>query len=570
MARQGSKETTPDLFEKFGIAQDAEDVAITSDKMAEAFLEAVGMDGGEPEPNDPNFWEKHDKKHHHGHFDPETQRCSLREEVEQDEKRKDEQEDIGEEEPNVGGMPEPTKSDAEEQDADVAKATEWFKSNFNIEPFHAYTEEDFKYMGLSDYAYEIFRRGKPLTKGKYGEVLVRFYRVCKGLKDRFPNIKFGFDSIYPYDAAEQGVGGIASLDRRNGFGYVIIGDPERIFSSVGLVDEDRYEFILRHEIGHSLSSDKATNVFAALFNEDFVKKNGKGRLAATIGTFNDTIHEFLEFAHDDKWEVAKEELMADLFAMYTHPKYPKGGFPPEIEEFLEMMIKGSDIPPQNEILAMDENRTENQEELLEAPYFVHGMEEIPAMHCPPMDSKRPYLLNYLENKWEFFDTEEERDEFKKRLAKDSRIKTMEYAKQWIAQQLPKMKAYWKKRKEEQESERESKTAELSKDSETTPTGKVPVCVPAGARLIAKYGDKLFDHIPKFDWNESVRETSPDEQSKSVQEKEAAITGDEMAEAFLEAVGMDGGEPEFGVAKDEAIGDSAHDLFKEYGINDGII
>lgn len=119
MARQGSKETTPDLFEEFGIAQDAEDVAITSDKMAEAFLEAFGMDGGEPEPDDPNFWEKHDKKHHHGNFDPETQRCSLREEAEQAEKAKDKDDDIGSGQPNVAGLESPEKRGAEERGGDL-------------------------------------------------------------------------------------------------------------------------------------------------------------------------------------------------------------------------------------------------------------------------------------------------------------------------------------------------------------------------------------------------------------------------------------------------------------------
>ena len=110
---------TPDLFAEFGVVQDADEAAVTGDYLSKIFLEAVGMDGREPDPNDPNFWEKHDKIHHHGHFDPETQTCTLREEAEAAEEEKDAGDDIGSEQPNVAGLESPEKRGAEESGEDL-------------------------------------------------------------------------------------------------------------------------------------------------------------------------------------------------------------------------------------------------------------------------------------------------------------------------------------------------------------------------------------------------------------------------------------------------------------------
>ena len=71
----------------------------------------IGQDGG-LNPNDPDFWMKHDRARHGGHFDPETQTCSLREQMglptaknkgerEAQAERKDEEDMLGGESPSV-------------------------------------------------------------------------------------------------------------------------------------------------------------------------------------------------------------------------------------------------------------------------------------------------------------------------------------------------------------------------------------------------------------------------------------------------------------------------------------
>ena len=71
----------------------------------------LGMDAG-IDPSDPDFWMKHDRARHGGHFDPETQTCSLREQMglptaknkgerEAQAERKDEEDMLGGEIPSV-------------------------------------------------------------------------------------------------------------------------------------------------------------------------------------------------------------------------------------------------------------------------------------------------------------------------------------------------------------------------------------------------------------------------------------------------------------------------------------
>ena len=75
--------------------------AIAADAIEDVF--GIGQDALDP--NDADFWAKHDKARHGGHFDPETMTCKLREKYEQGEKienLKDEMDDIEGEDPDVG------------------------------------------------------------------------------------------------------------------------------------------------------------------------------------------------------------------------------------------------------------------------------------------------------------------------------------------------------------------------------------------------------------------------------------------------------------------------------------
>lgn len=91
------------LSEQNGGGNDDTKDRTDSDRL-DAILESVGLDA-DPEKSDPDFWAKHDRAKHHGHFDPETMTCKLREKFEQGEKienLRDEMDDIGGEAPDVG------------------------------------------------------------------------------------------------------------------------------------------------------------------------------------------------------------------------------------------------------------------------------------------------------------------------------------------------------------------------------------------------------------------------------------------------------------------------------------
>lgn len=76
------------------------------DELYGAILESMGVvEDAEPEKGSEGFWEEHDRKHHHGHYDPETQICTLRDEAKAAEARRE-------------------KEDAEIDDLEVGEAIE--------------------------------------------------------------------------------------------------------------------------------------------------------------------------------------------------------------------------------------------------------------------------------------------------------------------------------------------------------------------------------------------------------------------------------------------------------------
>lgn len=56
--------------------------------MADEIYSVFGLDAG-LDPSDPDFWMKHDRAKHGGHFDPERQTCKLREEAKAEEKKQE-------------------------------------------------------------------------------------------------------------------------------------------------------------------------------------------------------------------------------------------------------------------------------------------------------------------------------------------------------------------------------------------------------------------------------------------------------------------------------------------------
>ena len=90
---------------------------------ADAIEDVFGIGQDALDPNDADFWAKHDKAKHHGHFDPETMTCKLREKYEQGEKienLKDEMDDLAEEGPDLSGVT-PSNRQIESPEAEQPK-----------------------------------------------------------------------------------------------------------------------------------------------------------------------------------------------------------------------------------------------------------------------------------------------------------------------------------------------------------------------------------------------------------------------------------------------------------------
>ena len=318
-------------------------------------------------------------------------------------------------------------------------AEKWLKENGNILTFHATTQEDLDFMGLNDFAKEKMKKGCPLGREAFEKVVKSVCRECQYLKRRFPNIRFGFDVLYPYEVSGSDIGGISSLDRRSGFGCLIIGDENNFYRIVGNRDERAYRWVIRHELGHSLSSAEISKRFDDVIENKFMEKYGKDRLRTFLKKICNVGEAWLTANNAVEKTSAKEEIIADIFALYTAPEYKKGYLPKELEDFCEEMIKGEHLQQQNGMLAMD-----GKEKKIQYPRhlrYVEGLFESKAMHNPPRGSTRPYALNCIKDKWEFFDTIEERDAWAKKHEKECRRNTMEDARAWMEQELPKIVAY---------------------------------------------------------------------------------------------------------------------------------
>lgn len=394
-----------------------------------AILESMGVTQDAMMPSTPGFWQKHCHQYHPKGFSEKTT-CKYLE---------------GEHGNGAQVKKYPQKARAEskgqypQETMTFDEAQKWLRENGNIDAFHATTEDDLEYMGLHPFALDMMRSGAPMTKEQFEKAVVAVSSVCKDLKERFPDIKFGFDVIYPYELSSQDAGGMSSLDRRTGFGYLTVGDPEKLLSHIGEQDSRIYDLIIRHEIGHSLSSNHISARFDELITPAFVARYGEPKFRDLLKTICNVGTQWLDAKNLYQKSYGKEEIIADSFAVFTAPEYKKGMLPQELETLCAEMIHNPHLSSQHEIWALDGNMGTGPSKNILG--YVQGVVEMTALHHPPKDDSRPYALNCLKNRWEFFDTEKERDAWVKEHEKECSKYTMEDARAWMEAQLPKIKAH---------------------------------------------------------------------------------------------------------------------------------
>ena len=225
---------------------------------------------------------------------------------------------------------------AEEITADNASL--WLWDNLHCRCFHCKGEEDFKYLGIYDRfgKRNFLERGFPVSKEVFEKDVKAFYAVCRDLIENFQNIGLDIQWFLPWNFNKR-VGGKSPLDLREGVSYIAIGDTDIIPFEEGHYahDDSRYIYdIIRHEIGHSLSTIEKRIMADVVFDRTF--KSGVCDKQYVLDIRRE-ISEWACYAWDAKimpWVLRyegelddiKEESYAELFSAYTDPNF-NGKFP---------------------------------------------------------------------------------------------------------------------------------------------------------------------------------------------------------------------------------------------------
>lgn len=238
------------------------------------------------------------------------------------------------------------------KDVSSEDAASWLRDKLDIRCFHCKDESDFKYLGIYDLfgKRNFIDKGVPVSKAVFDKDVKAFYAVCKDLIERYPSIELDVDWFLPWQFYKL-AGGKSTLDRRMGVSYITIGDVEKFpyQPSKYCHDDSRYIYdIIRHEIGHSLSTEehkKQSNlIFDNLISEgkctiELVRKIEFAISACACYAWDAVVDKW-DLKYANELEDIKEESYAELFSAFTCPDY-KGKFPKEIIQIPEIYCSES-------------------------------------------------------------------------------------------------------------------------------------------------------------------------------------------------------------------------------------
>lgn len=169
--------------------------------------------------------------------------------------------------------------------------------------------------------------GQPISENAFAQDCVLMGAVCKDLSDRFGKIPFDSPLFIPFDFSQSlGWYAMSTTDRRDKDmkeNYISLGDIELDRKILG---EKTFPYILRHEIGHSLTTQEITREFQTI-KTSIIDKEGTDRyirhVRERLGGF--------ALKNDD-------ETVAEAFAVYTSPSYRHRTLHQELERFVETML----------------------------------------------------------------------------------------------------------------------------------------------------------------------------------------------------------------------------------------
>lgn len=340
---------------------------------------------------------------------------------------------------------------------DAENAEDGLAKEFGI---HAHLTEDdeLDFLGLPSDLVARMRRGRAMTTAEYAKACEMVFRVCKDIKSRFNAFRPGVDFLFGWVFGGQEAGGRGSLDRRQSHGYMFLEPSEEMEGTISYhyyhPDARRAYDVIRHELGHSMSSIEVKNRFTELFDEK-AKELGVEKIAEMLKSKVSIGSAFFLVVGKEQQDREKEEAIAELFSVYTSPWYKKGDLPSWMEEFVEYMIKGESMPTQHEMIAEDEMASE--EKMPEQPRLMRGYIYV---ETPPLpDDGKPFpFFDDMKWKWVYFDTAEEREARKKELDEIASHETPEMIKAWSDYCVKKMMERVRERKTRKQKEKGSEDA----------------------------------------------------------------------------------------------------------------
>lgn len=378
------------------------------DIVADEVLKAFGLDSA-PKPSDPGFWQKHCDRYHPEGF-KEGSSCKYLDDVK-------------------GNKPqeESTIERIERQEQSI-------RNKYGVFCHRPQNDMDLEYLNLPTYNTKLLKGGRFFSDVEYEQSLSRFENVMKDLKERFPSLRPGFDFVYFYDTTSSGAAGKGTYDRRSGIGYIFLGLANEIkkFETYNYnhADDRLMNDVIRHEIGHSLSTNHIRQEFEKFVSDDKIESYGRDRLIVDMAkSVSLSAALFLVEKDENKRNKLKEECIAELFSVYTDPEYDGHNFPLNLGLFVKEMIENPQTPPQIEVLTMDEKESKNK---IKRPYYIKDLEFVDPL--PITDKSRSFpSYEWMENRMVYHNSQEEKEKHDKEYEEKVAQKTAspEEAREWI-------------------------------------------------------------------------------------------------------------------------------------------
>ena len=376
------------------VEETGEERGVTSDEMADAFWEQYLKGAAE----DKAFNMAQHMKQYHPHGFTENSTCKYLPNLNKVLKK-------SEEVKTSSGKSVPYYSEAFDG-ISYGRAKEWLSDEIGVETVRAESLESLSMIDFAPADYAIFARdGEPITQEMHERVTKVLYCVCKDLKERFPTFRLAMPLFVPWNFQKVDGGGASSPDRRRSKEFERLCDELLIskndlnarrrecYLSLGTTDTEGWSSpyyhtkenfifdVMRHEIGHNLATRQVYDEWQALYER--VTKKTAIHLGAPeeSKSVRDAVKGFIAAKLNPAVVDSPDEIIAEIFSIYTSPDYEEGSLPRQMERIAGLMLIQYDGKSIEEMMTMDSKEKEKKvdlpESLVKASVYLTNFDPIP-------------------------------------------------------------------------------------------------------------------------------------------------------------------------------------------------